>query len=168
MVWGYESLFLNPDLLKLPFTFPFYFGRCSICNGKFKTQIYLDQHQNVHKVERTEICEICGAGFKSRDALLTHGRVHRENRKLYPCQVEGCDKVFKTNAGLREHKIKHSGRRDYKCQICGQDFMYPEVLKHHLILHTDLMPFSCEICNRKFRHKVTLKNHMRTHGNGRE
>ena len=89
-----------------------------------------------------------------------------EEKKKKKCP--NCDKVFKTNTGLRLHLKQHSGESLFNCLVC--DFKTPQKL--NLVKHTSSkhgqdvdgklldMNFACEICDFKSIAGHMLKNHM--------
>ncbi|KAF7315220.1 Transcriptional factor IIIa [Mycena indigotica] len=51
----------------------------------------------------------------------------------WKCQVEGCDKEFKSEKALTTHfNITHLGRRDFQCSTCEQTFGYKHLLQRHV------------------------------------
>ena len=64
-----------------------------------------------------------------------HRRVHQEE-KPHKCEVEGCDKAFKTPAELSRHAFRHTGEKPHKCDQCDKAFIRYDDLKRHYRIHT--------------------------------
>lgn len=64
-----------------------------------------------------------------------HRRVHQEE-KPHKCEVEGCDKAFKTPAELSRHAFRHTGEKPHKCDKCDKAFIRYDDLKRHYRIHT--------------------------------
>ena len=64
-----------------------------------------------------------------------HRRVHQEE-KPHKCDVEGCDKAFKTPAELSRHAFRHTGEKPHKCDQCDKAFIRYDDLKRHYRIHT--------------------------------
>ncbi|XP_030377323.1 zinc finger protein 493-like [Scaptodrosophila lebanonensis] len=134
---------------------------CETCDMKFVSNSYLWQHvRHVHQNVRPLpiICEQCGTGVLSNAALKDHMLVHTE---YAPHECDICQKCFKSERCLRQHKETHDSRptpnrpirtdqMQQKCDYCGREFKRDNALKCHLILHTGQKPYSCDFCNRTF------------------
>ena len=71
--------------------------------------------------------------------ILHIGRVHRrvhQEEKPHKCDVEGCDKAFKTPAELSRHAFRHTGEKPHKCDQCDKAFIRYDDLKRHYRIHT--------------------------------
>ena len=76
-----------------------------------------------------------------------HRRVHQEE-KPHKCDVEGCDKAFKTPAELSRHAFRHTGEKPHKCDQCDKAFIRYDDLKRHYRIHTGRysMYYNCTVC----------------------
>ena len=73
-----------------------------------------------------------------------HRRVHQEE-KPHKCEVEGCDKAFKTPAELSRHAFRHTGEKPHKCDQCEKAFIRYDDLKRHYRIHTG-EAYTCTLC----------------------
>ena len=83
--------------------------------------------------------------------ILHIGRVHRrvhQEEKPHKCDVEGCDKAFKTPAELSRHAFRHTGEKPHKCDQCDKAFIRYDDLKRHYRIHTGryFMYYNCTVC----------------------
>lgn len=82
----------------------------------------------------------------------------------FKCEV--CDKVLKSDAALKKHKLNHARKRKFPCTICGKAFLFKNhQIRHERNLHgkdpDDI--FQCTGCDKKFTREFELKAHFRTH-----
>lgn len=85
--------------------------------------------------------------------------------KTYAC--EECTKVFKRFDLFLEHQKKHSGDRQFLCNLCDKSFFNRIGLDRHVIRHSaqpvKKPKFQCNICGIVLTHTNHLNVHMRTH-----
>ncbi|XP_059183145.1 zinc finger protein 773-like [Centropristis striata] len=82
-------------------------------------------------------------------------------KKSFKCDI--CGKDFKYNSLLQRHMRVHTGESPYFCKTCGKVFSQKSSLKYHIRIHTGEKPYFCEICGKGFKCNSVLKGHMRTH-----
>lgn len=109
---------------------------CSHCNKLFATEISLKKHmQRVLTSGETHRCSICEHESPNLSSLKDHiTRNHKNKPKSFKCPY--CNKTFKSNLTLKEHKASHTGGRLYKCPFCPKEFnssanMYSHRKKKH-------------------------------------
>ncbi|XP_045783799.1 zinc finger protein 91-like [Maniola jurtina] len=49
------------------------------------------------------------------------------------------------------------------CELCGKHFQSPHHLKYHMTKHTGQKDFQCDVCEKRFRIKAFLDKHKETH-----
>jgi KRAB domain-containing zinc finger protein len=80
------------------------------------------------------------------------------------CQIDGCEKLFKTNFELKIHEKSHSNVKDFVCAYCKLQYKTKSTLsihvkrKHQNSDKEELYP--CEECGSTFRLRVDLKTHI--------
>ena len=93
----------------------------------------------------------CQMIFKS----LFYGRDHIGSRSLQghekPYTCDECNKAFKTNGELSEHKRLHTGEKLITCELCDKAFLHGSKLIRHKRIHTDERPHQCDECNKVFK-----------------
>ena len=140
---------------------------CPEC-GKLVALKSLNRHVNLCKHPRVKnCCKICKAVFDSYNQLTKHKReAHNIGvaKKQLVCEI--CGAKFTGNYALKHHiSDVHENRRDHLCDICGEGFKYPSVLKKHKQRHTGERPFMCKICTKTFIFSGEAKKHCkRMHG----
>ncbi|KAF2981094.1 hypothetical protein EK904_010395 [Melospiza melodia maxima] len=70
--------------------------------------------------------------------------------------------LFSSFAGnYKNHKLTHSGEKQYKCTICNKAFHQIYNLTFHMHTHNDKKPFTCVTCGKGFCRNFDLKKHVR-------
>ena len=80
------------------------------------------------------VCALCGAKFYNKSHLKTHMSSKHETAKLYQC--DQCEKSYRYPAGLKIHKLTHTGElgwcmgwRRVGGYQCEKSYRYPAGLK---------------------------------------
>ncbi|XP_063380556.1 zinc finger protein 98-like [Cydia fagiglandana] len=134
--------------------------------------------------------QICGECGKLVRDLKRHSVLHKpkDERKMYPCKVPGCPKLFFTVRGrsyhyksihlglkvkceicskevthLKAHKLRAHNQTalPHGCPTCGRRFISRSMLAAHMISHTEIHAFECHVCQKKFRSKHYVLTHIR-------
>ena len=89
--------------------------------------------------------------------------MHHSDRKSISCDIKGCDKKFKSNASINQHKkYFHCNIRPFECpeKDCDKTFKTNGELIRHRITHSSDRPFNCDECVITARFKrLTNLNH---------
>lgn len=135
--------------------------RCSHCAGDFETRRRLRHHINLYH--------------------STQDRVDRYKAEFsFHCSHDGCDQMFSTERGLKNHTaMQHKGRSvgRYECAECTKRFEHKSEWKYHRSrAHRgkaddgpeESFPFACMIegCNRRFMTKGGMLTHTGVHDQG--
>lgn len=134
-------------------------------------------------------CDTCHKGFMFKYKLNAHLPTHCE-RKLFTCDVVGCDKNYATLDTLKDHKTYHQ-QPSFQCEVCHKMFhkknqllnhmsrhytlefpcsidgctrsfrLEPQLVKHKQQFHSQVSRFSCDLCNNIFANKNSFKKHLR-------
>ncbi|XP_066151341.1 zinc finger protein 239-like [Euwallacea fornicatus] len=124
--------------------------------------------QRIHLNDLQYCCEQCGKSFVNPGCLNRHIKgVHAQQKseELFPCDIDGCSKIFKNKGTLNYHKHKHMNI-SLKCELCPKTFTHPYRLAVHLRKHhsgKDKTMFQCNICQLQLTTKSSLNAHIRTH-----
>ncbi|XP_060075148.1 uncharacterized protein LOC132554841 [Ylistrum balloti] len=135
---------------------------CSVCDKEFDTKRLLTKHKYYHK-DRTTACPVCEKCFTGKGEMLYHLKHVHSDARNYVCQI--CQKSYKTNSSLREHrKQHHEGRESWRhhCDYCSKIFNKRSQLIYHMKVHTGDKPFPCDHCGLTFSQKGNLYKHLQT------
>src|SRR5579863_8067932 len=83
--------------------------------------------------------------------------INNTKSRWYLCTI--CDKNV-TN--LTRHKRKHTGEKQFACDICNKKFSENDNFQKHIRIHTGEKPFACNQCDQKFSRNGSLKKHILT------
>lgn len=119
---------------------------CIFCNIKFLSKKTFLNH--MRKIHRQYLCDVdgCDEDFISRYRLVCHRkRCHAPSNlpseliatKTYECDFENCNVTLKTLAGLKYHRLSHTGKT-HICKVCSKAFYKSTNLKRHLWTHTGM------------------------------
>ena len=134
---------------------------CEMCGKKCITGAELRRHMTSHSTERRFVCQYCGLAYKRWSHLYQHLRVHEEE-KNFRCDV--CHLNFKVQSELKDHCFaEHANGKQVQCSVCKHKLQTPLAVYHHSMKHTGTRDFICEICGSNFKRKQHLVTHMKTH-----
>lgn len=69
--------------------------------------------------------------------------------------------LFLLPGNYKNHKLTHSGEKQFKCSICSKAFHQVYNLTFHMHTHNDKKPFTCPTCGKGFCRNFDLKKHIR-------
>ena len=100
-------------------------------------------------------CRICGP---SSPASWSFHRLPLPFQALFsgprPCRLS-------VAGNYKNHKLTHSGEKQFKCNICNKAFHQVYNLTFHMHTHNDKKPFTCPTCGKGFCRNFDLKKHVR-------
>ena len=163
---------------------------CSICSKHTETEKMMHHHIRVkHNRVSPQLvsCIYCKYEFVTKDSLLYHyDEMHEDQEthaeKQFVCQIEHCQKRFRSQALLKRHDLWHERKNkrlastianakakwlvanenyittdSSPCPSCGK-IIVDTKMKEHMKCH-EKPTFACEECGKVFYSSSTLKNH---------
>ena len=107
--------------------------QCKSCAKVFTEAGGLKKHVVIHTGEKPHKCDTCGKAFTRADSLKTHLLVHSRAPSAgsghFQCEV--CQKRFRSNSSLIQHRKIHLSVRPFNCIDCGKKFFQKGNLKLH-------------------------------------
>lgn len=98
-------------------------------------------------------------------------KVTVDNKRIYKCLAEKCEKSSRFKSDMERHIIVHSKERPFACNYpsCRKSFKRPDALKSHMQVHNEGFPFACAIpgCSLRFHKKSSLQYHILKHNEER-
>ena len=138
--------------------------QCNTCGKRFKSQITLRNHQEIHAEDASFLCRHCNLMCRTKRQLTKHIE-YKHMEKIYKCSY--CPKMFATRSRLKEHAIMHQNKT-FICDMCGKVYRHQRVFETHCRQHFNppvkkhrLYP--CPECNHMSKSKEQLNLHMRRH-----
>ncbi|RTG88088.1 uncharacterized protein DC041_0000959 [Schistosoma bovis] len=111
---------------------------CEGCSRRFPSETLLRDHDCIMAQCNTYRCNECGRVFKTKLRLRYHTDVHNP-RKPYVCDIEGCDRAFRTPKYLKNHRdeFHRIHPKNYACPVeqCDLVFHRKTHLKRHIATH---------------------------------
>jgi hypothetical protein len=109
---------------------------CEKCDFKTKSVSHLNEHNERHKSKENNNlfkCEFenCLKSYSKMQTLNDHKRT-KHLGIVYKCEFENCEKVFRDRDGLRRHKFRHKGIKNFVCNECGKSFFENKYLNIHM------------------------------------
>ncbi|CAG2182987.1 unnamed protein product, partial [Oppiella nova] len=112
----------------------------------------------------------------------------RKRKYEFACDWIGCEFVTNRKSRLRAHLNRHCGRRPFRCEKCGKEFVGKEALSAHekavhstptattcvaiecarrqrrpVVVVREERPFACPSCDYRSRTRQALREHASTH-----
>lgn len=135
--------------------------QCPHCGDILKTRQGFNTHVKKHNLLNQ--CHVCLVPLITPNQRRYHEQLHhhQSSGENYVCNV--CDKKFKTQRGLREHKEREEKKYKHRCSECDKVFEKRRELKDHMSVHTGEFNHNCDICGKAFRHKSNMYRHRKIH-----
>lgn len=85
---------------------------------------------------------------------------------IKPFQCDRCGKKFTRAYSLKMHRLKHEGKRCFRCQICSATFTSFGEYKHHMRVSRHIVRkpriYECKTCGAMFTNSGNLIVHLRS------
>ncbi|XP_021959296.1 zinc finger protein 62 [Folsomia candida] len=109
--------------------------KCGDCEAGFTVKCSLEKHlESRHAIHRRVfVCReaSCGKTYLTVASLREHMEGEHGGGEGFPCGFDGCDKVAKTLAAFKRHKVTHL-RREVTCSECGKLYASKDSLSQHV------------------------------------
>ncbi|XP_071533178.1 uncharacterized protein [Panulirus ornatus] len=135
---------------------------CTSCGHIYTSREALSNHLMVHHSESSHSCHICGQSFVKQVNLKAHIITHSSNTPNI-CHADGCHKMFRSEALLRNHVARRHHELQYVCPICDRKFGLEFDQIRHMATHSNTVALPCAECGRTFRSEAQLERHLLTH-----
>lgn len=148
-------------------------SRCKVCGKSFESRELMRRHLTFHiriMVERKTVLE----DAKSRKVMVKYqqsvqkpaNKKETNEKALKPLSEENfhcniCNKKFKTESTLKNHRLVHSDDRQFSCTLCDKTFKCTTYLNSHLVTHSNERQFTCLTCGSSFKWKQALNLHIK-------
>ena len=133
--------------------------KCQQCDYKSLAKGRIKMHtKRMHSDQRNYKCDFCKKTCNSSSSLATHKLVHSDPDSWFKCQQFEYTTPYKGK--LSRHMVSHTSERNFKCDICPQDYQTPRGLAYHkrVVHEADAKQFSCDKCDYKtsWKEKFTI------------
>ncbi|XP_034838125.1 myoneurin-like isoform X25 [Maniola hyperantus] len=106
-------------------------------------------------------CGYCTERFKEVWKKYEHlTKIHGIKGPTINCRA--CDKSFVTKHAWRLHTTRvHLMQKYHKCTDCDMEFHTKKELESHMVRHTGTREFTCDICFKSYGRQKTMRDHVR-------
>lgn len=135
--------------------------KCGYCEERFKENCHKIEHlAKVHGVVGPLIkCQACDRTFANQQTWLLHTKKYHLMQRHHKCTR--CEMDFFSKRELTDHMVKHTGTREYRCEMCFKFYGRLKTLKEHIRrLHPEERKFKCVDCGQSFDKTLALKCHI--------
>lgn len=135
--------------------------KCGYCSERFRENCHKNEHlAKVHGVVGPTIkCQACDKTFTLQQTWLLHMKKYHLLQKKHDCTR--CDMAFFSKRELTDHMVKHTGTREFKCEVCKKSYGRLKTLKEHVKRqHPEDCFYKCAHCDQSFDKNFALKCHI--------
>ncbi len=98
--------------------------------------------------------------------IWDYNLLHLSSIGIKPFQCDRCGKKFTRAYSLKMHRLKHEGKRCFRCQICSATFTSFGEYKHHMRVSRHIIRkpriYECKTCGAMFTNSGNLIVHLRS------
>ncbi|XP_045506145.1 zinc finger protein 710-like isoform X5 [Colias croceus] len=133
---------------------------CQECGEKFETRYKLKSHQKYeHDMDKKYKCLVCTQIFRSHYKRSRHMATEHKNREEIKCLH--CPKTFVFRSMMMTHlRDTHLKVRNHICSVCGWKAFNSNRLKNHMYKHSGEKNFKCEVCEKLFTTRKIMRAHF--------
>lgn len=133
---------------------------CVYCSKVFSLEIYMKKHVSfVHSNELKVKCRYCSEVFKNDHQRQAHVVIsHVERLESITCEL--CGTMFSWMRHFVRH-MKRTHGTEHRCNQCGTFFASEKLLKEHEVRHTGVKKYKCLVCFKSYFSLPSLKSHMK-------
>ncbi|XP_050676706.1 zinc finger and SCAN domain-containing protein 26-like isoform X8 [Leptidea sinapis] len=133
---------------------------CQDCGDKFESRYKLKSHQKYeHNVDKKYKCMECPQMFQSHYKRSRHMAVEHKTREEVKCPH--CPKTFVFRSMMMTHlRDTHLKVRNYICSVCGWKAFNSNRLKNHMFKHSGEKNFKCDVCEKMFSTRKIMRAHF--------
>lgn len=134
---------------------------CQFCGKNFIKPFMFREHLRIHTNEKPFECRQCKQTFRLKCTYQRHVLSHLDMKKRpFKCTV--CTKSFLTKLFLTAHMAKHTGEKNFKCEICNINFgYYNSLYDHKKNIHEGVRKSQCDRCSQWFFNNSLLNKHKK-------
>ncbi|XP_055598403.1 zinc finger protein 723-like [Uranotaenia lowii] len=137
--------------------------KCTECQKTFNSPPSLKSHRRqAHPsgAKKQFLCDRCPAKFVSHIQLKLHVTTHK-NCKTKEKRCAICQKQFKSNQSLNNHRNDHFFKTSVQCMECGKWLKNIHSLRRHMVRHSQKsLIISCKICGKQSPNEHALSKHI--------
>ncbi|CAH1792938.1 unnamed protein product [Owenia fusiformis] len=144
--------------------------KCPQCPAVFHNR---DEVYN-HRAQDHEMygCGLCKKIYETKELLNVHNHLHSSDNpyitmttkgeKQYKCDI--CGEQFRTSTNFFKHmQLSHNLHKPLRCPYCSTSCKYFSQFSKHMDVHTGEKNHSCPNCGMKFNNKYSMLRHRRIH-----
>ncbi|XP_038220966.1 zinc finger and SCAN domain-containing protein 2-like [Zerene cesonia] len=133
---------------------------CQECGDKFETRYKLKSHQKYeHDMDKKYKCLVCTQIFRSHYKRSRHMATEHKNREEIKCLH--CPKTFVFRSMMMTHlRDTHLKVRNHICSVCGWKAFNSNRLKNHMYKHSGEKNFKCDVCEKLFTTRKIMRAHF--------
>ena len=133
---------------------------CDICLKRFQSEACLNLHKMTHG-EKEYRCDQCLFVTHTIQLMKSHKVSRHSMERNWKCDL--CNKAFKLNCNLIQHKKNVHSNIQHKCDLCEYSTKSAQAFKSHKITHIRDKVYRCDLCDFTSHRWRSLKYHRSTH-----